>query len=83
VEALLALDEIMPAAVADVMATLGGQIKLGQAYDLLYNAFIAEGICTFESFKTFVMTELPPLFAVAEEEVVEEPPMKHSSTEEA
>ena len=70
VEALLGLDEITPASVAGVVAKLGGQNKLGQAYDLLYDAFRAAEIRSFEAFKTLVNDELPPLFAFAAAEVV-------------
>jgi hypothetical protein len=58
---------------------------------LLYDAFMAAEICTFESFTTFVETELPALYAkalvVVEENIKEEGPavdkeeelpMKHS-----
>ena len=64
-EALLALDEITPAAVAGVVSVLGGQNKLGQAYDLLYDAFMASEGQNFESFKQFVAEEMPPLFVNA------------------
>jgi hypothetical protein len=75
-EALLALDEITPAAVAGVVSVLGVQNKLGQAYDLLYDAFMASEGQNFESFKQFVAAEMPPLFVNATAvavEVAEEP----------
>ena len=83
-EALLKLKEINPATVAEVVSKLGGQNKLGQAYDLLYDAFMAAKSRTFESFTTFVQTELPALYTKQEEEgdkvevFVEEPPTKRS-----
>ena len=64
-EALLKLDEITPAAVAGVVSALGGQNQLGQAYDLLYDAFMAAETRTFASFKQFVADEMPPLFVNA------------------
>ena len=86
VEALLKLKEINPGTVAEVVSKLGGQNKLGQAYDLLYDAFMAAKSRTFESFTTFVQTELPALYAKPcvekegdkEEVLVEEPPTKRS-----
>ena len=70
VEAILALEHINPASVAGAVAKLGGQNKLGQAYDLLHEAFVESEIHCFESFKTLVEDELPPLFAFAAAEVV-------------
>ena len=64
-ETLLALKEISPATVAAAVAELGGKNQLGQAYDLLYDAYMAAKERTFESFKTFVSTELPSLYASA------------------
>ena len=54
VEAILALEHINPASVAGAVAKLGGQNKLGQAYDLLHEAFVDSEIHCFESFKTLV-----------------------------
>jgi predicted NAD-dependent protein-ADP-ribosyltransferase YbiA (DUF1768 family) len=59
VAALSSLDEITPASVA---GALKGKNQLGEAYNLLYDAYMAAETRTFAGFKAFVADSLPPLF---------------------